>query len=288
MKYIYYPGCSLHATGKSYDKSVCAVAKILGIELEELEDWNCCGATAYMSINELESFALSARNLALAEPLGMDIVAPCAACFTVLRKTNEYMKKFSEVKEKVNISLAAGNLSYKGTVRVRHMIDPIVNDVGLDAIKAKVRKPLKDLKVAAYYGCQVIRPKNDIDDHENPTILDRLVGSLGAQCVNFPWRVKCCGGSLMGTREDMALQMCKDVLLSAQQGGADCIVTMCPLCQMNLDGYQKRISKIYDREFSIPIVYFTQLIGVAFGLPGEELALKHCIVPVEKALAQYM
>jgi len=287
MRYAYYPGCSLEATGKPYQESVEAVSRALGMELVELEDWNCCGATAYMSVNEILSFSLSARNLCQAKKAGDTLVTPCSACFTNLRKTETYMAQFPEMKKKVDEALAEANMRYDGGVVTKHFLQAVVEDVGIEKIKSLVKRPLKDLRVAPYYGCQIARPYGIEDDADNPTMLDRLLTALGATPTYYPMKTVCCGGSLMGTREDVALRLCRNLLLCAQQDGAECIAVTCPLCQLNLDAYQSAINKAYGTKFNLPIVYFTQLMGIAFGMDSKKLGLTDCIVPATSLVAQY-
>jgi heterodisulfide reductase subunit B len=287
MRYAYYPGCSLEATGKPYAESVEAIAKALGVELVELEDWNCCGATAYMSVNEVLSFSLSARNLCKAKKAGDTLVTPCSACFTNLRKTEAYIAQFPEMKKKVNEALAEANLRYDGGVVTKHFLQVVVKDVGIEQIRPYIKRPLKDLRVAPYYGCQIARPYGIEDDTDNPTMLDRLLVGLGATPTYYPMKTVCCGGSLMGTREDVALRLCRNLLMCAQQDGAECIAVTCPLCQLNLDAYQSAVNKAYGTNFNLPIVYFTQLMGIAFGIDSKKLGLTHCIVPATSLVAQY-
>jgi len=286
MRYAYYPGCSLDATALPYGESVRAIAEALGMELVEIDDWNCCGATAYMSVNEVLSFCLSARNLSQAAAIGDPVVTPCSACFTNLRKTEAYLSEFPEVRSKVDQALAEGGMHYAGGVVTKHFLQAVVEDVGLDHIRSLVTKPLNGLRVAPYYGCQIARPYGIEDDSDNPMMLDRLLEALGAKPTYYPMKTLCCGGSLMGTREEVALRLCRNLLLCAQQDKADCIAVTCPLCQMNLDAYQDRINRSYGTEFSIPIVYFTQLMGLAFDMKSERLGLKGCIVPATQLMAR--
>ncbi len=287
MRYAYYPGCSLEATGRPYEESVKAVAKALGIELVELEDWNCCGATAYMSVNEVLSFSLSARNLTQAKKIGDTLVTACSACYTNLRKTETYLADFPEIKGKVDAALAEAGLKYEGGVVTKHFLQTVVQDVGLDRIKSLVKIPLSGLRVAPYYGCQIARPYGIEDDSDNPTMMDRLIEAIGATPTNYPMKTMCCGGSLMGIRKEVALRLCRNLLLCAQQYGAQCVVVTCPLCQMNLDAFQSAINKAYGTSFNLPIVYFTQLMGLAFGLDSRGLGLKDCIVSATEAIAKY-
>jgi heterodisulfide reductase subunit B len=287
MRYAYYPGCSLEATGRPYQESVVAVSKTLGIELVELEDWNCCGATAYMSINEALSFSLSARNLCQAKKIGDTLVTACSACYTNLRKTETYLAEFPEMKSKVNTALAEANLNYEGGIVTKHFLQTVVEDVGLDRIKSLARNPLSGLRVAPYYGCQIARPYGIEDDADNPTMMDKLLMAIGATPTYYPMKTVCCGGSLMGIRKDVALRLCRNILMCAQQYDAQCIAVTCPLCQMNLDAFQSAVNRTYGTSFNLPIVYFTQLMGVAFGLDSKGLGLNDCIVSSAGVTAKY-
>ncbi len=287
MRYAYYPGCSLDATGRPYGESVNTVAAALGIELVEIDDWNCCGATAYMNVNEVLSFCLSARNLSQASRTGGPLVTACSACFTNLRKTEAYLVKFPQLKSKVDQALAEGGVRYDGGISTKHFLQVVVEDVGLDRVKALVKRPLHDLRVAPYYGCQIARPYGIEDDTDNPMMLDRLIAALGATPTYYPMKTGCCGGSLMGTREEVALRLCHNLLLCAQQDRADCIAVTCPLCQMNLDAYQGRINRINGTDFHFPIVYFTQLMGLAFQLKPQDLGLQRCIEPATPVTARF-
>jgi heterodisulfide reductase subunit B len=287
MRYAYYPGCSLEATGRPYEESVQSVSKALGIELIELEDWNCCGATAYMSINETLSFSLSARNLCQAKKIGDTLVTACSACYTNLRKTETYLADFPEIKNKVNTALAEAGLSYGGGITTKHFLQTVVEDVGLDRVKSLVKQPLSELRVAPYYGCQIARPYGIEDDSDNPTMMDKLIETIGGTPIYYPMKTVCCGGSLMGIRKEVALRLCRNILLCAQQSGAQCVAVTCPLCQMNLDAFQSSINKAYGTNFNLPIVYFTQLMGIAFGLDLKRLGINDCIVPATEVKAKY-
>jgi len=286
MRYLYYPGCSAEATGKAYDISTRALMAKLGIELRELDDWNCCGATSYFSVRELDSFAIAARNLAIAQQQGdEDLVAICNACYTSLSKTNRYMNESDEVFKAVNGALGAVGRSYDGTKNVRHIMDVLINDLGLEAIENKVTRRLTGIKVAPYYGCQYSRPMGTFDDPEFPTTMDAFFKALGADVVDYPGKVKCCGGMMMMTKEDGALHMCFELLKSAVDKGADVIVAACPLCEMNLEAYQPRVNATYNTSFNIPVMYFTQLAGLAFGIEPTKLAIDKQVVSCDGVLA---
>lgn len=285
MKYAYYPGCSLEKTQRGYDESVRGVFAALGQELVEIDDWNCCGATVYMSVKETVSFAVSARNLALAERMGLEVVAPCSSCFTVLCKTNRVLQEIPDMHRQVNEALAEGGLSYGGKTVVRHPLDILMNDVGLEAIRAKQKRDLGGLRIAPYYGCQIVRPDKTFDDRENPVLMDRLFRAFGGEIVYFPLKVRCCGGMLMTTFEETALKLNCELLMCAQQNKADVIVTTCPLCHFNLEAYQDKINAVYGTAFQIPILYFTQLLGIVLGIPGRTMGLDASLVPMGEKIS---
>jgi heterodisulfide reductase subunit B len=287
MRYTYYPGCSLEATGKPYEDSVHAVAQALGIELVELTDWNCCGATAYMNVNEVLSFSLTARNLCHAKKMGGTLVTPCSACFLNLRKTEAYLNDFPSIKEKINTALEEAGLHYEGGVDIKHFLQVIVEDVGLEHVKAHIKRPLSGLRVAPYYGCQIARPYGIEPDSDNPIMLDQLLQALGATPTPYPMKTACCGGSLMGTREAVALRLCRNLLLCARENEAACIATTCPLCQLNLDAYQPIVNKTYGTNFRLPIVFFTQLMGLAFETDSKQLGFEKCIVPTTDVVGRF-
>lgn len=292
MKYSYYPGCSLERNAGAYHESAMAVAEPLNIEFVEIDDWNCCGATEYMSIDLLPAFALISRNLALAanqRTNGNHLVAPCSACFLNLSKTDRYLRDSPELAEKVNAALAAGNLHYTpGSMRVRHLLDIIVNDVGFDAVAEQVRKPLYDLRLAPYYGCLVVRPvrKTPFDDPEYPTALDKLLKTLGATVVDYPLKAQCCGGHMTQIKEPTALEIIRRLLKNAADYDADAIVTLCPMCQLNLDAYQENVNKHFGTDYKIPILYFTQMMGLAFGIAPGKLGFGKEFVDARPALAK--
>jgi heterodisulfide reductase subunit B len=282
----YYPGCSLKGSGKAYEESLLPVFKSFDYQLDELKDWNCCGATAYMAVDEVEACVMASRNLAIAEKAAhKEVVAPCNACYLVLNKTKHYLHESPLIADIVNKALGTAKLSYSGNTPVRHPLDILVHDVGLDAIKAKVKKSLKGLKVAPYYGCQIVRPYSTFDNQYNPTTMDRLLEALGATVVDFPLKTRCCGGSLTGTLPEPGL-LCSYILLKeAKKRGADVIATVCPLCQFNLDGYHDKIEAKWKEPVRIPTVYFTQLMGLAFGMSERELGLQRNMTPMKPLVA---
>ena len=288
MRYLYYPGCSPKTSNKAYDLSARAVGQALGCELVELEDWNCCGATAYMSVRELSAFVIASRNLALAEQQGGgDLVTVCSACLTVLNKANRYMAENPDLRRTVTEALAVVGLEYHNGIRARHFLDVLVNDVGLEAIAGKAVNRLDGLRVAPYYGCQVSRPHGTFDDREFPMTMDRLFSRLGAEVVPFPLKARCCGGMLMSTNEEIALRLVRDLLACAVEHGAQVMATACPLCHINLEAYQDKVNARFGTRYALPIVYFTQLVGVALGLSKKDLGLGMELVPTEEVFARY-
>lgn len=285
MKYSYFPGCSLKGTGRAYEESLLPVFQALGVELEELDDWNCCGATAYMAVDEVKACVMASRNLAIAEKAGHpELIAPCSACYLVLNKTKHYLHESPAVQKVIQGALKEGKLTYSGNIPVRHPLDVLVNNIGLAEIKKRVKHPLKGLKVAPYYGCQMVRPYATFDDQYNPTTMDRLLEALGCTMVNYPLKTRCCGGSLTGTLPEPGL-LCSYILLKeAIKRGADVIATVCPLCQFNLDGYHDKIEAKWE-SVRIPTVYFSQLMGLAFGLSEKELGLHRGFIPMKPLLA---
>ncbi|MBM4157978.1 MAG: disulfide reductase [Ignavibacteria bacterium] len=282
MDYTYYPGCSLESAHSSYSDSVKKVFNHLDCNLIELEDWNCCGATAYMSVKETVGFAISARNLALAEKHKRDLVAPCSSCYTILAKTNRYLKELPEFHQTINECLKEANLTYNLSVNIRHPLDVLMNDIGIEKIKQKAKHNLNGLKIANYYGCQIVRPERGFDDREEPMLMDDLFEALGGVNIYFPFKVKCCGGMLMTTYEDVAIKLSKEIIASAVENRADCVVTTCPLCQMNLEAYQDVINKEYKTNYNMPILFFTQIMGLAFGFNNKELGIDKLLIDSEK------
>jgi heterodisulfide reductase subunit B len=282
MKYLFYPGCSLKSLSQEYENSAQAVMRELGVELAELPDWNCCGAAAASGVNYLLSLALPARNLALAEQAESDLVSACSGCFLNLMRAKQETRDNPRTREKVNTILAEAGLRYYGTTRVRHLLDVVVSDVGLEAVSERVRRSLQGVRVAPYYGCQIVRPYAEFDDPADPVFMDRLITALGAEVVPYSLKTACCGTSLATTKRDIALKLIGDLMAAARD--ADCILTVCPLCQLNLDAWQGEAGRRLRVKFSIPVLFFTQLMGLAFGLPESELGLKRHIVSTASLL----
>ena len=283
-KFAYYPGCSLEKMAASYHVSTMETARVLGVELEEIEDWNCCGATAYFHVDEILATTLSARNLAMAEQQGLNLVAPCSGCFKNMYFANMNLKQDKDLADHVNYALEADGLKFNGSIDVNHIIDVYVNEVGLGEIKKHVTRPLKNLKVAPYYGCQLVRPRKTDENVEDPRFFEDLLTTIGATPVNYTMRLRCCGASLIVTNKKAALSMVRSLLQTAEDAGADVIATACPLCQINLELYQTEVNREFGTNLSMPVLYFTQLLGLAFGISAKKLGIGTEVVPTDDVL----
>jgi heterodisulfide reductase subunit B len=283
-QYAYYPGCSLESLAVSYHQSAMETARELDVELKELEDWNCCGATAYFHADELLAHTLVARNLALAEEIGLDFVAPCSGCYKNAYFTSSYLKEDPELAEHVNFALSADNLQVEGSSSVKHLIEVFIEDVGLEEIKERVSRPLNGLRVAPYYGCQLVRPRKNGEEIENPQDFEKLMAAIGAEPVDYGSKTRCCGGSLIITNRAAALDMVFQLLKDAENRKTDIIATICPMCNVNLEVYQKQVNREYGTNFSIPALYFTQLMGLALGVPPGRLGIGKELVSAAPAL----
>jgi len=282
--YSYFPGCSLEKMALSYHQSAMQTTNAMGVELKEVEDWNCCGATTYFHVDELLAYTLVARNLAMAEKAGHDLVAPCSACYKNAYFTSAYLKEDQDLSDHINYALEQDNLHYSGNIEVKHLLEVFVDDLGLEEIQSKVSHPLEGLRVAPYYGCQIVRPKKDHEDVENPQFFEDLMSTIGADPVDFTYRLRCCGGSLIITSREAALSLVRDLLQSAEDREADVIATACPLCQTNLECYQMQVNQEYGTNFSIPIMYFTQLLGLSMGLPPKKLGIGTEFISIDRIL----
>jgi len=287
MNYAYYPGCSLKGSSKGYEESLLAVCETLGVGLDELEDWNCCGATAYSAVDQMKAFAMTARNLALAEGTAsgsapVDLVAPCAGCYMTLLRTQRYLKQHRSVADTIGGAFEAAGLRYGGRVQVRHPLDLLVNDIGLERVAEAVTRPLRGLRVACYYGCLLVRPYAAFDDQHNPTSMDRLMEALGAEPIDWPLKTRCCGGSccggpLVGTIREAGLRLISVLLTEARRRDADVLATACPLCQFNLECFQERVGREFGEPVELTVGYFTQFLGLALGLDERRLGIQRML-----------
>jgi heterodisulfide reductase subunit B len=260
LTYAYYPGCTQESGSKEYDISLRLTCERLGIELKELEDWNCCGAVHAPVTDQLLAITLPARNLALVEKQELtQIITPCTGCYKNFRSASLAIKADPALRQQVNEALPDHKL--EGDVTVKHPLYVIVDDYGLDHLE--IVRPLDGLRVACYYGCVLTRPRDEFDSPEKPQAMDRLMRALGAEAVPFPFKAKCCGGA---------------VLLSAKEAGADCVALACPMCQVALDLYQTWAEKAAGTKINLPILYFSQLIALALGVERRRLGFRRHVV----------
>jgi heterodisulfide reductase subunit B len=280
--YAYYPGCSMEGTGRDFGLSTLAVSKALDIELDEIRDWICCGSTAAHQSDPLLALSLPAKSLHAAA--GKDVAVCCAACYSRLKFANHEIA--ADAGKRQGVADAIG-VDYDGRTAVKHVLEILVRDIGTDHIAARIRQPLHGLKVVCYYGCLLSRPPEitGFDDPENPTLMDRICEIAGAEPVDWPHKTECCGASFSITNVDIVHRLTAEILSMAKQAGADCIVTACPLCQLNLDLRQKDIEEMTGQSFNLPVLYFTQLLGLSLGLSAKELGLRSLVVDVAPLLA---
>jgi len=271
MKVSYFPGCTLNTTGKGFDNAVRASAAAVGLELVELAEWNCCGATFPLIVDNMLELAAPAHVLVSAQDEGTSetLTTACTTCYNVLKRTDRFMRDHEEERERIEAFIEA---EFKGQVEVKDILHVLRDDIGFEAIAERVQRPLKGLKVAAYYGCMVLRPPDEVayDDPDNPTSLGDLMTALGATAIDFSHKNECCGAYLAVSAPDVTREMVYTILRSAQAAGADAIATNCPLCQFNLDKQQAEIRKTYAGYEPIPIFYFSQLMGLALGLDASD------------------
>ena len=275
MRYIYYPGCSQKSSAISYEKSFLAVCNVLGIELNELEDWNCCGTTIAISVNKTVSSFLAARNLGLANQYKLPVVTPCPSCYVSLRRILKECKENKTQFNQVNELLAEEQLAFSTDAEVYHALEFLVSVIGLDTIANKVCNPLKGFRIAPYYGCQLVSPYANGSKSHDPRQLEQLIEVLGAHPVNFPFRTLCCGGSLMFTLKEQAKKLSSMILGSIQKTDANLIVTPCGLCQLNLEMALKR---------SLPVINIGQMLGMALGLDPKSLYMNKLKIPEKQGI----
>ncbi|MGB2876485.1 MAG: CoB--CoM heterodisulfide reductase iron-sulfur subunit B family protein [Dehalococcoidales bacterium] len=274
MEVSYYPGCSIEGIAREYGESVAAVARILGIDLKELENWTCCGAASAHATDDMLALALPARNLETADKAGLDMVVPCAACYSRLKHADKALRAGTKIE--------GVNGGYKGDFRIKHLVDFIWEEVGEKAILEKVSKPLQGLKTVCYYGCLITRPPRITDavDADNPESMDNILKTLGAEVKNWSYKTDCCGAEHVLTMPDVAWKMIQKLFDMAEEAGADAITVACPMCQSNLDTHQDEISAQAGKQYNVPIIYSTELMGLAFGAPeADKWFARHFVDP---------
>ncbi len=261
MKVAYYPGCSIEGIAREYGESLEAVARILGIELEELADWTCCGAASAHATDDMLALALPARNLKTADKTGLDLVIPCAACYSRLKHADKALRSGEKIE--------GVDDGYKGEFNVKHLVDFIWEKVGEKAILAKVKKSLGGLKAVCYYGCLITRPQKitGASDPDNPESMDNILKALGVEVKDWSYKTDCCGAEHVLTMPEVAWKMIQKLYDMAEEAGAEAIAVACPMCHSNLDTHQPEVSAQVGKQYSVPIFYFTELMGLAFGDP---------------------
>jgi heterodisulfide reductase subunit B len=280
--YLYYPGCSLKGTGIAYEESLLVLFRMLELPMKELTDWNCCGATTYMGTDERQAFLLAARNLSLARQAGgADIVAPCNACYLSLRKCMDYATTHKSVGDDVHAYLEGVHLPTLQQVAVRHPLEVLYTDVGLDRLRAGAVRKWQGGPVACYYGCQAVRPYSEVDRESNPTRMDDMLNAIGVPTVPFALKTKCCGASHTGTIRDVGVRLSYILLREAVRQGAKAVVTICPLCQFNLDLFQADMRKTDPSLPDVPILYLTQVVAWALGADTKDLGIHRCVAGSE-------
>ena len=284
MKYAYFPGCSAESTARDLYLSTMTVAPVLGIELIEPEGWSCCGTTMAHQVDHDLSVSLAAANLLKVKDTGLDMVVSCASCYSRMKIANHEISTNPKTREIISDALGR---DYDGSVKVRHFVEIILEDIGLDAFKKALKHSLQGLKVASYYGCLLVRPPEitGFDDPENPVYMDRLINAMGGVGLDWPHKVECCGGSLTLTRSDLVVKLSEAVIAMAKDSGAQCIAVACPMCQINLDMRQADILKTTGHRYNMPILYITQLMGLCLGMSENALGLNKLIISPKETMS---
>ena len=285
MKYAFFPGCSLESTAWDFDRSTRAVCRALGIELEEIPEWVCCGSTPAHTTGASLAVALPVVNLQKAQRMGAPVMTACASCYARLRTANHKVNSDPDERKRVQ---RITEEPYDGGVAVYHVLDVLVNHLGLEAIRLKVKRPLEGLRVACYYGCLLSRPPDVVafDNPEHPTSMDDLLSAVGAEPVKWPLKTECCGAGLSITNSAVVGRLSHKLLLMARQAGAQCIAVACPLCQVNLDLRQADAKKAHGDLPDTPALYVTQLLGLALGLSSKELGLQALTVTADALFSE--
>jgi heterodisulfide reductase subunit B2 len=283
MSYAFFPGCSMEGTAHDYQKSTLAVSKVLGLALPEIPGWTCCGSTSAHQTDHLLSLALPAKNLVAAN--GQTVAVGCAACYSRLKTANYEIANDPETRKTV---AGVVGKDYDGKTEILHLLEILARHVGMRKIAQAVKQPLEGLKVVTYYGCLLSRPPEvtQFDDAENPTLMDQVLEAAGATILEWPHKTECCGAGYSITDVTIVKRLTREILAMAKAAGADCIATACPLCQMNLDLRQKDTEESSGETFNLPVFYFTQLLGLAFGLSRKELGLRSLVVSPKQLLAE--
>jgi heterodisulfide reductase subunit B2 len=277
MKYAYYPGCSAESTARDQYMSVKEVANALEIELIEPRGWTCCGSTPAHHTDKNLSIALPASNLLMAKKMNLDLVVFCAACYNRMKVANYEIQKDRKVRNEIAKILGE---DYDGSVNVRHFTEVLIKDVGAKKLQESFTHSLDGLKVVNYYGCLLVRPAEvtNFDNPENPMIMDSLITLMGGESIDWPHKVECCGGGFALSRTDIVVELSNSILGMAKSSGAQIMSVACPMCQVNLDLRQSDINKTKNKDYNLPIVYITQLVGLCLGISPQKLGIEKCVV----------
>ncbi len=286
MKFAYYPGCVAKSSAPELYNSTALVAEKLGIELVELTAASCCGAGVVNEGDPFLDIILNARTFAMAENLGLDILTICSTCQGVMRQVKWQLDNDPSLLARTNEALTKINMQYAGKVKIKHLLWTLIEDYGLSKLEQQIIKPLKGLKVAPFYGCYLLRPAEALqfESHEKPTSLEQIIKILGAEPVSYEGETKCCGFPILFVQRETAFEMAGNYLSNAQQNGADFMVTPCPLCHISLDTYQEKASKKIKSSIELPVMHFSQLIGLAMGVEPEKLGFSKHMVSMAKVL----
>jgi heterodisulfide reductase subunit B len=273
MEYLYFPGCTLYTKAKNFDQAARDCSLLLGFKLKELSNWTCCGATFPLATDNLMALLPPARILANAREEGATLTTLCAICFNVIKRTNRLIQGDAEKREKINLFIEK---NYQGDLRVLHYLEILKQDIGFSQLKERVKRPLSGLKAAPYYGCMLLRPfkEMEFDDKERPTFFEEFLETLGAKAIEFPYKIECCGSFQSVGSPEVATECAYKILGSAMKNGAEVIVSTCPMCTFNIDHKQSDIQQKYLGFKTIPVLYFTQLLGIAMGLDHQTLGFE--------------
>jgi heterodisulfide reductase subunit B len=285
-KFAIFLGCTIPARQPNYEISARKTLEKLGVELIDLDNFTCCCPPPIQSINLKSSQALAAYNISLAEEQGLDIVALCNGCFESLAMVNTALKEDPKLRSNINEILANVGKEFKGTIKVKHFLQVLMEDIGLEEIRKKIVKPLNNLKVAPFYGCHSLRPSKllNLDDPERPQMFENLIEALGAKSLDYRNKLKCCGGLLRGISDETALILAREKLVNTSKEGADCISTLCPFCFVALDIGQLQVKTQFKEVFDLPILHYSELIALALGVDPEELALRSHKIKADKLI----
>ena len=286
-EYLFFLGCAVPYRVASYEISSRKVLQKLGVKLSEMPDFNCCGLPLD-TISHETMLTLASKNLAIAEQTGLKIITLCPGCAGTLKKVNKVLKEDKALREQINGNLREAEMEFKGSVETKHILQFLIEDIGVEEIKKKIVNPLSNLKVAEHVGCHLLRPKDyiDFDDPEDPKVLRTLIETTGATCLNYMNETECCGAPSVGVNDKVALMLARDKLDHVKTVGAQALITSCPFCHIMFDTNELRIERMFAEKYGIPILHYPQLLGLAMGMTPEELAFKELRVDTSKILKQ--